>query len=147
MRSAMGGRMSRTLAGLLPELNIEIVPNSRNWCRAARQTCGGRTLARIFRARGHSHLRCVLMTFVETPNKKALIAPVIRAISDILRAYPDLFGDRWFQVIDGIDLVGLFEVASANRRIAQPRSAIGTLVFERMRQHFPDRARRGSKPA
>jgi hypothetical protein len=43
--------------------------------------------------------------------------------------------------MDGIDLAEMFERASVNRRIAQPRSAIATLIFERMRQHFPDRAR------
>jgi hypothetical protein len=33
------------------------------------------------------------------------------------------------------------ERASANRRIAQPRSATATLIIERRSQHFPDPAR------
>lgn len=33
------------------------------------------------------------------------------------------------------------ERASANRRIAQPRSATATLIIERRSQHFPDSAR------
>ena len=33
------------------------------------------------------------------------------------------------------------ERASANRRIAQPRSATATLIVERRSQHFPDPAR------
>ena len=51
------------------------------------------------------------------------------------------FGDAWFQVMDSIDLGEMFEHAAGNRRIAQPRAAIATLIFERMRPHFPDRAR------
>jgi hypothetical protein len=34
----LGGGMSRTLKGLLRELNIEVIPNSRNHSRCARQT-------------------------------------------------------------------------------------------------------------
>jgi hypothetical protein len=41
------------------------------------------------------------------------------------------FGDTWFQVMDDIDLAEMFERASANRRIALPRSAIATQIFER----------------
>jgi hypothetical protein len=54
----------------------------------------------------YTHMRDVLMTFTETSpaNKHALIGPVLWAVSDILKAYPSLFGDRWFQIVDGIDL-------------------------------------------
>jgi hypothetical protein len=137
--------MAKTLAGLLREFNITVVPIAQSYCRGARQTCAGRTLARIFELRGYGHLRSVLMTFVETPNKKALIAPVVWAISDVLWARPAWFGATWFQVIDGIDLAEMFELASANRRIAQPRSAIATLIFERMRPHFPDPVKTGRR--
>jgi hypothetical protein len=104
--------MSKTLQGLLREFNIRIVPIAENHKRTARQTCARATLARIFEQRGYDHLRTVLMTFVETPNKKALIGPVLWAVSDILRTYPNLFaGDKWFQIFDDIDLAGLFEVS------------------------------------
>jgi hypothetical protein len=89
----------------------------------------------------------VVMSIVETkPNKRALIAPVIWAISDVLQAYPDWFGDTWLQVMDGIDLAEMFEQASANRRIAQPRALIATLLFERMRPNFADQAGDTLKP-
>jgi hypothetical protein len=132
----------KTLSGLLREFNVEVIDNARNRSRAARQTCAGKTLANIFRLRGYDHLRSVIMSIVETkPNKRALIAPVIWAVSDVLNAYPEWFGDAWFQVMDGIDLAEMFERASANRRIVLPRSAIATLLFEAMRRQYPDRAR------
>jgi hypothetical protein len=134
--------MSKTLAGLLREFNVDIVDNSRNWCRGARQTCAGRTLARIFEARGYDHLRFVIMSICETKNnKRMLVAPVVWAISDVLDAYPEWFGDCWLTAMDGINLAEIFDRASANRRIAPPRSAIATLIFERMQPHFPNPAR------
>ena len=133
---------NKTLAGLLREFHVEVIDNARNRSRAARQTCAGKTLANIFRVRGYDHLRAVVMTIVETkPNKRALIAPVIWAVSDVLNAYPGWFGDAWFQVMDGIDLAEMFERASANRSIALPRSAIATLIFSRMHKQFPDNVR------
>ena len=133
---------NKTFAGLLREFHVEVIDNARNRSRAPRQTCAGKTLANIFRLRGYDHLRAVVMTIVETrPNKRALIAPVIRAVSDVLNAYPGWFGDAWFQVMDGIDLAQMFERASANRSIALPRSAIATLIFSRMHKQFPDNVR------
>jgi hypothetical protein len=52
--------------------------------------------------------------------------------------------------MDGVDLAEMFERASANRRIASPRSAIATLIFDRMRQQFPDapiKTKRSKPPA
>jgi hypothetical protein len=142
-----GGRMSHTLAGLLQEFNITVVPNSRSWCRGARQTCAGKTLARIFELRGYEHLRSVIISICETKknNKRMLVAPVVWAVSDVLKARPAWMGSTWLEVLDGIDLAALFELAGRNRRIAQPRALIATLIFERMRPHF-DRARGDLKP-
>ena len=139
----MGVQMTvtKTLASLLREFQVEIIDNARNRSRTARQTCASKTLANIFRLHGYDHLRTVIMTFVETkPNKRALIAPVIWAVSDVLNAHPGWFGETWFQVMDGIDLTEMFERASANRRVAPPRSAVATLIFERMREQFHNNA-------
>jgi hypothetical protein len=77
--------MSRTFAGLLRELNVDVIATSKNRSRAARQTCAGRTLARIFESRGYEHLRSVLISICETRNnKRMLIEPVVWAISDVL---------------------------------------------------------------
>jgi hypothetical protein len=134
-------KTDRTLESILSEFDIEIVDGAQNRRRKARQTCASQTLENIRRRRGGDHLRSVLMTIVETPNELALVAPVILAVSDVLAAYPSWLGDRWFQVMDGIDLVEMFNRASANRRIALPRHAIATQLFERMRKQFPYRDR------
>lgn len=47
----------------------------------------------------------------------------------------------------GFNLAEMFERASANRRIAQPRCALATLIFERVRQHFPELARTPRGPS
>jgi hypothetical protein len=134
-------KTDRTLESILREFDIEIIDGAQNRRRKARQTCASQTLENIRRRRGCDHLRSVLMSIVETPNELALVAPVILAVSDVLQAYPDWIGDQWFQVMDGIDLVEMFNRASANRRIALPRHAIATQLFERMRLQFPYRDR------
>jgi hypothetical protein len=132
---------TKTLQGLLRELNIRIIPTSEHHKRTARQTCARATLSRIFEQRGYDHLRTVLQTFTETPNKHALLGPVIWAVSDLLKAYPRLFGDLWFQLFDDIDLAGLFVVAAANRRVAMPRQMIASMIFAKVQQQFPDQIR------
>jgi hypothetical protein len=144
--------MSRTLAGLLREFNVGVVPITQSRTRAARQTCAGKTLAKIFRERGYDHLRSVLMSFCESsrPNKVMLVAPVIWAVSDVLAARPAWFGGEWLTAMDEVNLAELFALASANRRIAPARSAIATLIFDRMRQQFPDaptKTKRRKRPA
>jgi hypothetical protein len=131
---------TKTLQGALREFGVRVVPISQAYHRGARQTCAGRTLELVFRTHGFDNLRATLMTFTETaaPNKRALISPVILAVSDVIRAYPDWFGPVWLEAFDSIDLGQLFLQASANRRIAQPRQMIATLLFDRLRPHFPD---------
>jgi hypothetical protein len=135
-RNVAGGgtTMSTTFAGLLRDFNVEVVEPARAYCRGARQTCAGQTLARIFQTRGYDHLRMVLMSFIETrPNKKALVGPAIWVVSDVLNARPDWLGQAWLEFMDDTDLAELFERACANYRLAQPRPAMAVLIFERMR--------------
>jgi hypothetical protein len=71
--------MTKTLAGLLREFNVTVIPISRNHRRAARETCADKTLAHIFQLYGYNHTRMVVMSIVESkPNKRALISPVVR---------------------------------------------------------------------
>jgi hypothetical protein len=135
-------KTDRTLESILSEFDIEIIDGAQNRRRKARQTCASQTLENIRRRRGGDHLRSVLMSIVETkPNELALVAPVMLAVSDVLAAYPSWLGERWFQVMDSVDLGEMFNRASANRRIALPRHAIATQLFELMRQRFPYRDR------
>jgi hypothetical protein len=66
----MGDGMTKTLAGLLREFNVTVIPISRNHRRAARETCADKTLAHIFQLYGYNHTRMVVMSIVESkPNK------------------------------------------------------------------------------
>lgn len=125
--------MSRTLAGLLREFNVEVVDNSRNWCRGARQTCAGRTLARIFDLRGYEHLRSVIISICETKNnKRMLVAPVIWAVSDTLQLRPEWFGDRWLRALDRVELAALYERSKVIRKIVKPRFSMATKLHDLM---------------
>ena len=125
--------MSKTFAGLLREMNVDIVATSKNHSRAARQTCAGKTLERIFEVRGYNHLRGVLISFCETKkNKHMLIEPVIWAVSDVLHLRPEWSGDRWFTALDEIELGRLYERAKALRKVAQPRHGVAIMLIAEM---------------
>lgn len=97
----------------------------------------GNTLERIRKEHGAEHLRSVLISIVETTNnKRMLVAPVIWAVSDILLAHPTWFGGEWLDAMDAIDLAEMHERAKANRRAAQPRQAISTMLFETLSKRF-----------
>jgi len=60
------------------------------------------------------------------------------------------FGDRWLTAMDGINLGEMFERASANRRIAQPRQRHCNVNLRTDAPHFADqplvRRRPSAKP-
>jgi hypothetical protein len=125
--------MTATLAQLIREFRIEIVPNKFNRARGARQTCAGKTLERVFDLRGYDHLRTVVMSIVETrPNKTMLVAPVIWAVSDVLHLYPEWFGDAWLKHLDELDLGEAYERAKRHRSIIKPRFWLACLLVERL---------------
>jgi hypothetical protein len=87
---------------------------------------------------GESHLRDVLLSIVESAgNDRALTAPVILAVSDILLAHPNWFGSDWLAALDKIDLGALHESVKPNRQAVQPRSAIAAMLFEQLRGTLP----------
>ena len=101
------------------------------------ETFAENTLERILKEHGSEHLRAVLISIVETENnKRMLVAPVIWGMSDTLLAHPTWFGGEFLQAMDGVDLTDMHERAKANRRAAQPRQAIATMLFEKMREKF-----------
>lgn len=123
------------LPAILSELGITIVPVTKQ--RDVMETCAGNTLERIRKEHGAEHLRSVLISIVETTNnKRMLVAPVIWAVSDILLAHPTWFGGEWLDAMDKIDLAEMHERAKANRRAAQPRQAIATMLFEMLSKRF-----------
>lgn len=123
------------LPAILSELGITIVPVTKQ--RDVMETCAGNTLERIRREHGAEHLRSVLISIVETTNnKRMLVAPVLWAVSDILLAHPSWFGGEWLDAMDAVDLADMHERAKANRRAAQPRQAIATMLFEMLSKRF-----------
>lgn len=124
-----------TVDSLCAELGVTVVPINKQ--RDAMETCAASTLERIFGEHGEAHLRSVLLSIVETENnRRNLVAPVIWAVSDVLLAHPSWFGGAWLDAMDAIDLAEMHERARANRRAAQPRQAIATMLFERLRESF-----------
>jgi hypothetical protein len=123
------------LPAILSELGIAIVPVTKQ--RDVMETCAGNTLERIRKEHGDEHLRSVLISIVETTNnKRMLVAPVIWAVSDILIAHPTWFGGEWLDAMDKVDLAEMHERAKANRRAAQPRQAVATMLFETLSKRF-----------
>lgn len=127
--------MTQALSELLSELGITVVPVTRQ--RGPMETFADNTMQRILNDHGPEHLRSVLISIVETENnRRMLIAPVIWALSDVLSAHPSWFGSEFLDAMDGIDLAEMHERAKANRRAAQPRQAMATMLFERLRDRF-----------
>ena len=137
--TAAPDRKRHRISKLCREFRIEIIDNRRNKSRAARQTCAVRTLERLVQTRGYAHMRLVLMSIVETKNnKRMLVAPVILAVSDVLRAHGNWFGDQWLKAMDAIELEELYALAKHSRRAVRPRWAIATMLIERIRPHFTE---------
>lgn len=131
--------MTTMLAEICAELEIEVVDNRQSRSRRPGQTCAQGTIVKILQDEGSAHLRCVLMSIMETTNNKMmLVAPVIWAVSDVLRGHPDWFGDKWLQEFDAVDLAELHANAKQSREAVAPRQAIATMLIERLRPLFAD---------
>lgn len=129
--------MSATLADICSELGIEIIDIRHSRSRRPGQTCADRTMIRILQDEGEAHLRSVLISIMETENnKRMLIAPVMWAISDVLRGHPAWFGEEWLKAFDRIDLAELHERAKESREAVAPRQAVATMLIERLRPNF-----------
>ncbi|MDB5584872.1 MAG: hypothetical protein JWR80_10048 [Bradyrhizobium sp.] len=127
--------MTPALASICAELGITVVPVTRQ--REVMETFAENTMERILREHGAEHLRSVLLSIVETTNnKRQLVAPVIWGVSDVLLAHPSWFGSAFLEAMDSIDLADMHERAKANRKAAQPRQAIATMLFEELSKTF-----------
>jgi hypothetical protein len=127
------------VASICSEFGIAVVPPCRRRTGgAALETCAASTLQRLLSDWGESHLREVLLSIVESAgNDRALTAPVIWAVSDLLLAHPNWFGGDWLDALDAIDLAAVYETAKANRKAVQPRAAIAAILFERLKDRLP----------
>src|ERR1035437_1694335 len=122
--------MTATLADILDELEIKIVDLKRY--RGPMETMAAGSMERILKQYGYAHLKMVLMSIVETRNnKRELVAPVIWAVSDLIRAHPAWadHASEWFEAFDRVDLAKLRTIAKLNRNAVKPRAAVATLLF------------------
>ena len=117
---------------------VVVAPAQRRPGGKALETCAAATLQRLLSDWGESQLREVLLSIVESAgNERALTAPVIQAVSDILLAHPAWFGGDWLNALDAIDLSALHESVKANRKAVQPRAAVAAILFERLKDRLP----------
>lgn len=128
--------MTPALASICSDLEIRVIPTTKH--RDTMETCAVQTMERILAEHGEGHLTIVLRSIVETGNnKRELVAPVIWAISDIIRAHPQWTSTTaWLDALDQCNLAEIRSVAKANRRAAPPRAAISTILFEKVAPKF-----------
>ncbi|UPJ44140.1 hypothetical protein IVB40_08880 [Bradyrhizobium sp. 40] len=113
-------------------MGIEIVPTTVRPDK--NQTCAGATIAAVFDEHGPGHLTLVLRTITEsTGNERALKAPIIWAVSDLIATQP-AWADRglgWIEAFDDVDLNALMVRARGNRKAVGVRAGIA-LLYERL---------------
>lgn len=127
--------MSLALASICAELGVTVIPINKH--RGVMETHAVNILERILREHGEHHLRSVLISLVETENNRnMLVAPVLLAMSDVLRAHPSWFNGEFLQAMDGCDLADMYERAKANKRAVRPRHAVATMLLEKLGGQF-----------
>jgi hypothetical protein len=104
------------------------------------------TLRGILAAHGEEHFTLTVRTIIETEgNARAMVAPVLLAISDVLLAYPNWASTTaWLDAFDAIDLLSLLRLARplCNVSKQKPRAAIGGMLVQLL-QPNSRRRRRG----
>jgi hypothetical protein len=121
--------MPLSLESICKDLGITAIPTKQY--RRPNETHAGESLQRIFDRHGEAHLVTTLRTITQsTENERALIAPVINAVSDIIAAHLRWAerGVAWIEEFDNIDLLDLAAMAKANRKTVAPRAAIATML-------------------
>jgi hypothetical protein len=101
---------------LFESLEIEYIPSSEARRRGPRSTCCGNVVQRLILKHGLPHAVIVLKTIIETEgNEGELIADVIHAISDLIRAHPRWvgLGGIWLEAFDQISLAQVRRTAKA----------------------------------
>lgn len=127
--------MTPDLSRLLSELDIAIV--RCNETPGPMKSFADNTMERIFAAHGEAHMRSVLIAISQTGrNSRMLVAPVLWAVSDVLKAHPEWFGSSFLDAMDRIDLKQLYATAREGRSVVQPRQALAAMLFERLRGRF-----------
>jgi hypothetical protein len=106
-----------TAEALAAEFGVEIV----DWTIRPKHplaTRGGRTISKLIEEHGPGHARLVLSLVCETSaaSRRAINAPVLRALSAIVVAHPDL-GPDTLDRLDALDLGDLYRRSKTVRGI------------------------------
>ena len=128
------------LASLCAALEVKIVPVTRGRVRA-NETAAVATLRRILTKHGEQHLVMLIRTIAESEgNSRALVAPIIWAISDLMLAFPAWpnTGLNWLAAFDTVDLQSLLRLARplCNVSKQRPRAAIGGMLVQLLQPVF-----------
>jgi hypothetical protein len=138
--------MTPELASLLDELEIKVV--ALQSYRGPGATMATACLESILQQHGYGHTKLVLTSIAETrSNARELVAPVIWAVSDLIRAHPK-WADRvsdWLAAFDKVDIRHLRVFAKQNKAV-KPRAAIATLLFGFLKSQM-DQPQNQAKPS
>ena len=129
---------------LLDALDVKIIPTNKT--RADNETTARGTLQRLLDQQGAEHLRIVLRAIVESEgNARALIDPVIMAVSAVALAYPawPATGLAWIELYDGLDLFAMHQIVRPLKPDDKARSMIAGMLVARLHPVFcPPKAKR-----
>jgi hypothetical protein len=67
-----------------------------------------------------------------------LIEPVLWAVSDVLHVKPEWLGDRWFGLLDEVELGALYERAKPLRKVVAPRHVMAVMLIDEMERRLED---------
>jgi hypothetical protein len=132
-RARKGEQNHDALEGLLTALGVTIVPANKT--RGANATAARATLQRILDQHGAQHLTLLLRAIVESEgNARALIEPVLYAISAVMVAYPAWpeTGMRWLEAFDDINLLQMHNIARPLKPGDLARSAVAGMLVARL---------------
>jgi hypothetical protein len=118
---------------LLSALDITIIQNNES-ARPNTTKARGK-LQRILDQHGEQHLILVLRTILESEsNSKALIDPVICAVSTVMLKYPAWpeTGLRWIEAFDDINLLHLHNIVRPLKPDEPARSALAGIIVEKL---------------
>ncbi|RAI01128.1 hypothetical protein DLJ53_18095 [Acuticoccus sediminis] len=105
-----------------------------------RQTKAKQTLVKLLEQHGEGHLQDVLTCFLHTENNAmALLAPIIKAVSSLLRAHPEWWRrdtTAWLEVLDRIDLNRLHTFVKGNMKAVPADKAIATELYRELAGEF-----------
>lgn len=108
------------------------------------ETCAEGTLRRLLDRHGEAHLHDVLTIIMETKNnRRALVAPVITAVSATLLAHQGWYARNaglFLEVVDRVRLQDLHARAKRHRRSGvEPWKGIATMLAEELASVFEPR--------